>query len=501
MTPRAVTPQHSSNRESADAAQARRARRVFVVVVAAYVAILGIFFALGVFGFVWKTVIVPSLFVVAYVAGRLRAFVRDWAVFLGAVSLFDSARGLVYGLTLKLSLPVHMAYAINLEEALFGTPVPSIRLQRALLHAGSIGWIEKALVLVHASHFLAFLFFALLVWLVRRQDFSKFKLAMLIVMFGGVLIYALLPTVPPWMAAGRFHVIEPISHVPKLVYNVSMPTVAAAFDVNPVAAMPSLHAAFPTLLTLVCFRHFGRRGLVMGAYTLAVFFAIVCLGEHYVVDVLAGVALAVFAYFLAYRRRAAVGRAPASDTRADASSLTGPLLGCTFLIVLAQVTGGIARMLQDRELNQAERAARAVDGDPVSEDFVVRELDGKSPMTNYFRGLHAFQAGDFPRAQVRFATSVSEVPDPEMQVRANRLLGVSAFHNRDYRRAVDALAAESELPPEEALMLAEARLQLGQRELGFQALDDITKLWPETASRREKRLRLERAYGRYAPAQ
>ena len=31
-----------------------------------------------------------------------------------------------------------------------------------------------------------------------------------------------------------------------------------------------------------------------------------------------------------------------------------------------------------------------------SEDFIARELDGKSPMASYYRGLNAFDAGQYP---------------------------------------------------------------------------------------------------------
>ena len=70
-----------------------------------------------------KTAIIPSLFAIAYLAGRFRAFVRDWAVFIGAVVLFDDCRGLVYGLMQHFELPVHMGYVIDAEHALFGEPI------------------------------------------------------------------------------------------------------------------------------------------------------------------------------------------------------------------------------------------------------------------------------------------------------------------------------------------------------------------------------------------
>ena len=61
---------------------------------------------------------------------------------------------------------------------------------------------------------------------------------------------------------------------------------------NQIAAMPSLHSAFPALLAMISLHHFGRRGWPVPVYACLVFLAVTGLGEHYLVDVLTGVALA-----------------------------------------------------------------------------------------------------------------------------------------------------------------------------------------------------------------
>ena len=44
-------------------------------------------------------------------------------------------------------------------------------------------------------------------------------------------------------------------------------------------------------------------------------------------------------------------------------------------------------------------------------------------------------------------------------------------------------------------MLAEARLKLGQRELGFQVLDDVSRTFPHDQALQAQRSRLEQQYG------
>ena len=81
---------------------------------------------------------------------------------------------------------------------------------------------------------------------------------------------------------------------------------------NDVAAMPSLHAAYSMLIALFFWPLVSRRWRpLLAAYPVAMAFALVYTGEHYVSDVLVGWAYAAGAYFAVeafVRRRAAVRR-------------------------------------------------------------------------------------------------------------------------------------------------------------------------------------------------
>ena len=390
----------------ADPIDSQRARAALSALVTLYALAIALLYALGQFGFFWKTVVVPSLFIVAYLARRFTAFVRDWSVFLCSVVLFDSLRGLVYGVTLHFQRPMYMGYAIELERTLFGAPVPSSRMQQALTDPAHIGTLEKVLVVVHASHFLAFLLFALLLWIVRPPAFARFRLAMLLVMYSGLVMYLLVPTVPPWMASSRFFVLEPVRHIPAAVYNLSVPTLAESFDVNPVAAMPSLHAAFPTLLALICLETFGAWGVVMAVYACAVCFAIVFLGEHYVVDVMCGSTLALVAFVIVFRTRAfARWLRPSPLTGPGmhegslwqrALRLRQPLLAAPVLLVLAQ-TAGTARARvpgqgkPERGLHRARARRQERDGRvlPRAERVLRRRLRARAALPGAGRGRGA----------------------------------------------------------------------------------------------------------------
>jgi membrane-associated phospholipid phosphatase len=97
--------------------------------------------------------------------------------------------------------------------------------------------------------------------------------------------------------------------------HLDLPTVYRALDPNPVAAIPSLHAAYPFLVLLFAVKFFRRRGLVVLPYVAIVWFAVIYLGEHYATDVLIGAAYATAAFFagpLAVRAVARIRWRPAA---------------------------------------------------------------------------------------------------------------------------------------------------------------------------------------------
>ncbi len=90
------------------------------------------------------------------------------------------------------------------------------------------------------------------------------------------------------------------------------------FDDNPVAAVPSLHGAWSTLVALIIWRWRPRLWPIGVAYALVQQFAVVYLGEHYVADLLVGDALALGMWWLS-------GRLFGAPTRHAQSAVTGSI--------------------------------------------------------------------------------------------------------------------------------------------------------------------------------
>ncbi len=395
----------------------RRTRVLLVAVVVAYAGGLAGLAAAGLYSPVFKTLVVPALLLVALLSNRLVAFLEDWAVFLGGLVLFDALRAWVYATVNALELPLYLGYVVRLEEALFGGATLPTRLQAAWLGARPVGVRERLLVLVHASHFVVFLLFGLALWLCRRPAFARFAAALLLVMYLGLVGYLVVPTVPPWMAAD-LHVIPPIRRVLDDVYNVTLPSLRRAFDTNPIAAMPSLHAAFPALCALVAFHHFGRWGWLLAAYLTLVSLAVVYLGEHYFLDVVAGALLSAAVYWLVYRtelaaRLARVRLGGERESRAAGRPLARRAAVALLLLLTAEAVG--------------QTALRVTRPFALSEAFVRRELVGRSDLASLELGVAAFRAQRYAEARDALTRAIGEVQEPRLIARAHELLALADF--------------------------------------------------------------------------
>jgi membrane-associated phospholipid phosphatase len=330
---------------------------------------LVVFAVAGLYGPFLKA-LVAGLFLAALATRRLASFVRDWAVFLAGLALFDSLRAVVFTAVNSLGLPLYMGYVIRLERTLFGgEPLPTL-LQPWLLSPGAPGPLQWLLVAVHGSHFVVFLLFGLYLWLVRRAVFGRFAAAMLLLMLLGIAGYLAVPTVPPWMAAD-FQAIPPLHRVVDDVYS-RAGSLRRAFDTNPVAAMPSLHAAFAALCAFVGVRHFGAWGWPLGGYLGLMGVAAVALGEHYLLDIVAGVLLAAAVYWLAYRSGLRAGFEPRSQRRANPR---GPRASRGEPETARRLALAAVLLLLAAGVGQA--ALRFRRPFAVTESFVSRELSGR----------------------------------------------------------------------------------------------------------------------------
>lgn len=229
---------------------------------------------------------------------RTRAFLLDWIPFLFILLSYDFLRGFADDVSQR----VHMLELIEYERNLFGM-IPTVELQKLFFKPGNLQWYDYIATVVYFLHFALPLSIGFFLWIKNRSYFRQFITGIILLSYAGWITYVVYPAAPPWMAAKQGH-LEGITKIMDqssraFPTKIDLPTVYHKFNPNPVAAIPSLHAAYPLLVLLFLVRFFKWKGFLFLPYLLAVWFSIVYLGEHYVIDVLAGAIYAVVFYILA----------------------------------------------------------------------------------------------------------------------------------------------------------------------------------------------------------
>ncbi len=244
------------------------------------------------------------LLVPALVLGLARPYLRDWAPFVGLMIAYEFARGAAQSLNVEVfERGPYYAPMIDLERLLFAGAMPPTVLQD-WLWSGEVGTFDWMIGSFNKVHFFVPPTLLFLIWLERRSHFVRCATAIVLASFIGAAIFLLFPAAPPWLAAQ--HGLIDVVHINSLQDAANgLPKgsslIASQIPRNPVAAVPSLHAAYALLTVLIALSWRRRVGLALLPYPILMWFSIVYLGDHYVVDILAGVAVALVGWLLAGR--------------------------------------------------------------------------------------------------------------------------------------------------------------------------------------------------------
>ena len=285
----------------------RRNDRLLLIAVAAYAVLLSfLMIARGIS--VTPDVVVVSFGLAALLLGRGKLFLRDWIPFVALFFAYELMRGYAD----KFGLQIHVTDVISLERIVGLGGLPTQFLQ-GLFHSGAASSPDNLATISVVFYFLHFplpLAVGFLLWIHQRRVYYDYVGALIVLSMAAFVTYLVLPVAPPWWAdkygyvAGVLHLrdtgfngLAQLFGFGNYFYSYSVYSISS----NDVAAFPSLHAAYPFLAFLFARRAFGRAGWLMLAYTVCVWFAIVYLGEHWVVDIIGGVVYAFAAYFAVLR--------------------------------------------------------------------------------------------------------------------------------------------------------------------------------------------------------
>jgi hypothetical protein len=223
-------------------------------------------------------------------------FPRDWWPWLLALVVYAFARGV----TDDIGFTPHEAWPVRADEWLAqlwgGDVVPTVSLQHRwcgdpCTFDGPVRWYDVAASATYASHFLAGLAIAGVLWLRDRAEFVRWIRRYVTISYLALVGYIVFPMAPPWMAS-RDGLLPPLARISSRGFHhlgIERTTMILGSLPNKTAAMPSLHCGITFLIAFYAIARLRGwwRWLVL-LYPVAMTLTLVYSAEHYLIDSIMG---------------------------------------------------------------------------------------------------------------------------------------------------------------------------------------------------------------------
>ena len=303
-----AAPVSSSGRGAAGSwfasAWAERGRRRVMIGWVVLIASLGVYYVVA--GIPWSTNSVLIYVMAGLVVSSLGSGVRwkrllmDWLPLVVVLFGYGILRGYA---SHTLWGPFYRPQVwFDTHVAGFGVD-PTVQLQRWLYRPGLHVW-DYLVWACYMTHFFASFIIAGVLWKTNYAKFRRYVPLFVMLTFIGYITYVLYPAMPPWMAS-QFGHIPPTTRIIDQVWkhlHIGLGQALFAggdkFD-NNVAAMPSLHGAYPMLICAFFWKgSSARKRVLLAAYPICMAFSLVYTGEHFVTDIFVGwIYVAITMYF------------------------------------------------------------------------------------------------------------------------------------------------------------------------------------------------------------
>lgn len=233
----------------------------------------------------------------AHAVLRPRTKVRDALLFAQQMWAFIMVHELPYDDPDALRQRLKVRYPIRIDRAIGRGKLPNSRLQALLMRPDRpVSALDRTLTFAHWAWF--FEPHLCLIYILAKDDkaFVRAARQMAGAFDIGCAMYIAVPTAPPWWAAANGYTGDDKVHrrmleVGEETWGRAWPKLYDSVDGNPWAAMPSLHFGASVLAAILLSESNTKAGMVGWTYAGVLGLALVYLGEHYVIDLIAGLGL------------------------------------------------------------------------------------------------------------------------------------------------------------------------------------------------------------------
>jgi len=231
--------------------------------------------------------VVPVIWLIT----RSREFVRSTILLITVLLTYEALQGMT-GILISSGNITSLA---GVDRALLGFNIisavqadfasPSVTLMATFFYGLHVFLVLMAIVLF---------------WFMDIKVYRGYAYSMILTSYLALLTFLILPTSPPWFTgAGQNLLATGNSMFPKTFQTIQTTLLTGESDIF--AAFPSLHAAYATLFSYFMFRLGKKYGLISLPVLFGVYFSVIYLGQHYLVDILAGIAYSMLSVIVVER--------------------------------------------------------------------------------------------------------------------------------------------------------------------------------------------------------
>ncbi len=170
---------------------------------------------------------------------------------------------------------------------------PSYGLLQAVQSAFLSPDLTDAMSLLYGLHFPLVIGSAILLWYSNRVLYKRYVYSVVACSYVSLVFYTLAPSAPPWYNGVASNLLATTSaQIGSSSLFSELARIGSLIESDKLAAFPSLHAAYVVLFSYFTVKLKRMYGLVSIPIPIGVLFSTIYLGQHYITDLVAGVAVA-----------------------------------------------------------------------------------------------------------------------------------------------------------------------------------------------------------------
>jgi inositol phosphorylceramide synthase catalytic subunit len=241
-------------------------------------------FSLG----LWALAFLP----VTLVIGRTRQFARELTPFIVLLLSYEALQGVAGSLAIA---PVIHATAIS-------TTITHYGFLEAIQSAFLSPDLTDIMTFVYGLHFPLIIIASVLFWYANRTVYKRYVYSLVAVSYVSLLFYVIAPSAPPWYNGVVTNLLAGTSSQTGSSGIIGeFAKIGSLIESDKFAAFPSLHAAYAVLFGYFTIKLKRIYALVSVPIVGGILFSTVYLGQHYIIDLIGGTAVAAGCVFIMTR--------------------------------------------------------------------------------------------------------------------------------------------------------------------------------------------------------